>query len=195
MLGIRRRKTGYGTVWLWGDRVIWTRPDRTRMLRNVWAHLNFERDVRILKAHGVSLPHEAAVFWTGIYRMDQVRLDELHPDLPGYDSPSCGLEQSPFVCYLKRGELEPLREFCRRTCGDPAAAELERIVDSEKRRLAKLRGLDYDPSRSCLVIDERNVIVDGQHRAAVLYVEKGGGQVVSVVRAQTQPAYRRYFAF
>lgn len=194
ILGIKKVRTEFGTSWTVGGRVVLSRTDKGLLLEKIWARMFFERDVRVLKSKGVALPEEAFPFWTGRYRIERVRLGDLHPMLPWLGSPLPTMDESPFVRYLRDGRESHLEDFARHMvqlgCGW-RMEDLAENVKAERRYLAKLSGFCYDPSVSCIVIDENGVIIDGQHRVASLFFSGGGDREILVVRAFTSPVHLR----
>lgn len=173
-----------------GGRVVFSKTDRTLLLKKIYAEMCFEKDVRLLKTHGIALPQEAFAVWTGRYRVERVRLKDLHPMLPWLDHELPTLEESPLVRFLHDGQMRHLEEFAREMakCGYGWRMEdVEVNSKNEKRSLEQLSGIAYDPSVSCITIDERGLIIDGQHRAASLFAAQGGETEVLVVRAFTNP--------
>ena len=58
---------------------------------------------------------------------------------------------------------------------DDAAIRMAKLIKSIDEN-------DYDPAKCAITVRKNNIIIDGQHRAAVLYHKYGGNHKVLVVR-------------
>ena len=157
-----------------------------RRLRELWAKQEFLFDREsIFQRYGFRVPMEADGWWTGRFEIVELALADLFRY--GKNSQKIPFGETSLVKYLVSGNEEPLHAFYRNIvdAGWFSAGNEDVFVANEKEALSQLnvRGpLVYDPTVCCIVVDGGNVIVDGCHRAAILWKQHGPMFRVKVVR-------------
>lgn len=157
-----------------------------RRLKELWANQKFLCDRETIFQHyGFCVPMEASLSWTGRWEIVELSLMDLYRH--GKNRQKIPFGETSLVKYLVSGNEEHLRAFYRNIvdAGWVSAGIEDAFVVNEKESLSRLnvRGpLVYDPTVCCIIVDDGNVIVDGCHRAAVLWKQHGPMFRVKVVR-------------
>lgn len=185
MLGFRKIRTEIGFVIVCGHKVVFRWCNYLRLLRRTYAMLRFQEARGELLGLGCALPAEAAPRWTGRYVVDTVRLGDLRRrnfrQLGGELIP---LEDSMLVRYLRTKDVGVLAEYERLHVqfGIFPREKMASWRVSALNTFASVERDGYDPSRSCIVVNEDNSIADGYHRLSALYVKHGPMHQVRVIR-------------
>ena len=149
--------------------------------KEIWRMLRWQVDHDRLRQHGIELPGEAESAWTGRFEIVRMRLSDIRRRWNGKMVP---LADTMLVRYLRTGDAGVLEEYERLHCaqnlctGEHLAAWRSHTLET----FAALEKSDYDPGRSCIVVDADGAIVDGYHRCASLFVRKGPDCEVTAIR-------------
>lgn len=171
----------------WGHEVFrWTRTGK--LLADVWRGQQFLVQREQIRQHfGICIPIEAQLCWTGRYEVIEVSLGELYRNLG--EAGRIPFGESALVRYCCTGDECHLRTMYRRILelGWLNGESEEEFVKSEMAAVERLRcapegDFSYDPARCCIVVDQGNAIVDGCHRAAVMWARGQKDARIRVVR-------------
>ena len=144
-------------------------------------HLVWQADYRILRQHGIELPGESAHYWTGGYEVLDVRLGDLRRFWQGK---AVSLNETDLFKFVSGEDKEGIHRYydeLGRLWGHSKESAKSNVEDSE-RLFKDMEGAGYDPSVSCITINDKNVILDGFHRSTFLLVKHGPDFKVKVVR-------------
>ena len=149
--------------------------------REIWRMLRWQVDHERLRQHGIELPGEAEGAWTGRFEIVRMRLSGIRRRWGGKLVP---LTDTMLVRYLRSGDSGVLAEYERLHCANGLCAEghLAAWRAHTLETFASLAESDYDPGKSCIVVDADGAIVDGYHRCASLFVRQGPDCEVTVIR-------------
>lgn len=66
----------------------------------------------------------------------------------------------------------------------------DRTIDKYNRLITELE--EYDPKKGVIIIDDANILLDGQHRSCILLRRYGGNHKIKVVKAYIKTNRVRY---
>lgn len=136
---------------------------------------------RSLKQRDVELPADCHLYWSEWNELVEIPIGDLKRVWTGGAVP---LGETTLVRYLKSGDESILRGYYQKMAeaGGLSQESIETCVRQSKRLFEKKDTFEYDPSVCCIVINERNEIVDGYHRSSVIFARHGAEHKVKVLR-------------
>ena len=176
-------KTEFGQVLTFKQKKLLRFPNYLRMVRFIFARLKFESDKAFLASHGVAVPEDAFLAWTGKYQVEMVPVSRLkcrfffHPDpMP--------IAESPHVKYMRTGDEKIIDEMVEKYIeyGRYTREHASYWKKIQMDTFESLKRMDYKPEISCILVDEDYLIDDGCHRASAIYAMHGPDQTVQVIR-------------
>lgn len=155
-----------------------------RMLREVYKYQKYLFWLDIFDRQNIALPPEARYLWRD-FEVARVALKDIRREWQGklYSLD----DVSPFK-YLQTRDEAIYAAYVQKhkDCG-LAPPDSEWSVKGFENLIASMDENGYDVSKSIIVLDRNNVLVDGQHRACILYYKYGGDYLIKVVREMNKP--------
>ncbi len=172
-----KKKKDRFEIYLFGAK--WTFYRYLRIIREIFLMAHFAQLQETLKTKfNVTLPKEAYHHLSGDVELVKIPLKELR--VPCGHRKTCPIPETRVYKWLNSDRKEPY--FWNYNEANVYIPESKK--DSQKRmeELALSLMDKYDPSKCVICVRKNNVMIDGQHRAAVLYKRYGGDYKVLVVR-------------
>ena len=150
------------------------------MIREMYKWLNHDRIKNLLAKKGIVLPDDAVMF--GDAELVDVALKDIRREWKGrlYKLN----EVSPFKCLKEQNEsiyIDYIRKHF--AAGEqPSQRELIGYLENFRALQKSLIRNGYDPSKTIIVLDKNNIVIDGQRRACILMYLHGEDHVITVVR-------------
>ena len=156
-----------------------------RILREIFLMVHYNQLKETLKTKfNVTLPKEAYHHLSGDVELTKIPLKNLR--VPCGHRKICPIPETSVYKFLKSNGKT---DYCYRLPDYYSEANIFIPVDKNdtaKRMTELVKSLSetkkYDPSKGAIVVRKNNTIIDGQHRAAVLYYTYGGDYQVLVVK-------------
>lgn len=150
------------------------------MIRQMYGWQYQERLKNSLKAQNIALPEDAVLF--GEAEIVRIALKDIRRKWKGK---IYSLDQvSPFK-YLKTRDADVYTSYIRKhfpSDRQPSENELKEYLSAFNKLESSINENGYDLSRSVIVLDKDNAVIDGQRRACVLLYKYGGDHEITVVR-------------
>lgn len=157
--------------------------ERTRTILRL-QQFGLDRDR--LRLRGIELPAEAHKWWTGRWEFVERTLGELMSyEVTAADGTPMPLSETPLVQFLRTGDEAHLKRYMERHARNNGCLTMDSYDTHRQSLLAldrKLAGEPYDPAKLVIVLDVRNAILDGTHRASCLLARNRPDMRIKVLR-------------
>lgn len=183
---IKIRRFGCERVLFVCGRQVYRWVDRNLVLRDCWKRVRFLADYICCKQNHIELPADNLVQreWTG--RFDTIKMPL--SALLRYEGENriVPIGESCLTRYCQTHDVKYLKDFYRfeHDAGYTTLDEEQFVKKQQERTDWVCAGVaeGYDPAKMCIVIASNNIVIDGMHRAAAIFAQKGGDCCVTVVR-------------
>ena len=154
------------------------------ILETIMKDIDWLVSYRSFRQRGIELPADCHLDWSARNELVDVRVGDLKRFWVSGEVP---LEETPLVRYLRTGDETVVRESYEllSQLGGLAKETVEIGVAQSRKVFDSVRGLEYDPARCCIVINEHNVIIDGYHRSSAVLAKHGPDYKIRVLRLLT----------
>lgn len=136
---------------------------------------------RSLKQRNVELPADCHLYWSEWNELVEIPVGDIRRVWVGGSIPLC---ETTLVRYLKSGDEGILREYYRKLAevGGLSKESVETGIRQSHALFERMKDFEYDPSVCCIVVNERNEILDGYHRSSAILACYGADYKVKVLR-------------
>lgn len=177
-----KKKKDRFEFYLFGHKIVFYRY--LRILREIFLMIHYNQLKETLKTKfNITLPKEAYHHLSGNVEIVKLALKDLH--VPCGHRKTCPIDETQTYKYLKNKSANYTYRNKDFYCEADVFLPVDES-DTAKRMLELVKSLtqkdEYDPSKCVIVVRKNNAIIDGQHRAAVLYHKYGPNHKVLVVR-------------
>ena len=169
-------------LYLFGKKIIFYRY--LRILREIFYIVHYQQLKETLEMKfNIRLPKEAYYHLSGNVELVKLPLKELR--VPCGHRKICPIPETPVYKFLNS---QKKTDYHYRLPDYYSEADVYIPIDArdtEKRMLELVKSLTknhYNPAKGIIVVRKNNAIIDGQHRAAVLYHKYGGDYQILVAR-------------
>ena len=172
-----KRKKDRFELYLFGIKIVFYRY--LRMLRETFLMLHYAQlKETLMTKFNVNLPKEAYHHLSGDVELVEIPLKDLR--IPCGHRKTCSIPETIVYKWLDSDRKQDYNRNYN---------EANVYVPESQKQLRKRMGNlinsmteKYDPSKCVICVRQNNSVIDGQHRAAILYYKYGGNHKVLVVR-------------
>ena len=172
-----KKKKDRFEIYLFGTKWIFYRY--LRIIREIFLMTHFSQLKETLKTKfNITLPKEAYHHLSGDVELVKIPLKELR--VPCGHRKTCSIPETRVYKWLNSDQKEPY--FWNYNEANVYIPESQKNSQKRMENLALSLMEKYDPSKCAICVRKNNVMIDGQHRAAVLYYKYGGDHKILVVK-------------